>query len=375
MSRGKREKERTPTLHSYILSLVSLVLCCAMFMSATMAWFTSEVTTTGIRVYAGTLDVALRDTNNASLHGQTGVLFNQVYLPPEESGVSAAAVGESENAVTHWQDGAEAFARLQVVNEGDLAFAYSLYLTVESAPAEEAAAGNAENTGENVNLTDYFEVWYKEWQESWPEAADGYIGNLQQDGWTKVTVGEGDTARDTLTAILEEVTTTDENGTAVPTGHGTPVFTGTMTAAEIAAAKENETEAAHRYTVALRMKSSDVPTMIEVDDTGTATTLSIMGRTITLSVKLVASQIVDTTPADETDTGSEPGTDDPAAQSAAPDTDTTEDATDPQSAEGNTAANSGDDTRNPAGNAAENGDTEKSNTDTDTQPTGSPVSM
>lgn len=365
MSRGKREKRKIPTLHSYILSLASLVLCCAMFMSATMAWFTSEVTTTGIKVYAGTLKVALRDENDVSLHGKTGVLFNRVYLPPEESGASTAIAGASENTVTHWQDGAESFARLQVVNEGDLAFTYSLYLTAEGGSAEETGLASTANNGETVNLTDYFEVWYKAWPEGWPATGDGYISPaaLAQNGWTKVTVGEGDAARDTLTAILEEVVTTDGEGTVVRTGHGTPIFTSTMTAAEIAAAKGTETAAAHRYTVALRMKSDGELTMIEVDDAGESVTLSIMGQTVTLGVKLVASQTIEVAADDDAENGGTSATGSGAGDPV--------DGTAAQSAGGENAVNGN------SGNAAANAETEPEAAGHTgvTPPDGEPVSM
>lgn len=287
MNRGKRVKKKTPTLHSYVLSLLSLVLCCAMFMSATMAWFTSEKTTSGIRVYAGTLSVDLQDKNGNSLHGTTGALFNEVYLN------TTTQDDEEEPSVTYWQDGAVSFAEMQVVNQGDLALDYWLYMTI-----------TLDTLGENEkvdDITDCFEVYVK---ENW--FVDGKIGFVdvaaEGSGWTKITVGKDNEAKDTLTAILAPVMTTDREGNDVSTGHGTAIDDGKLPGSSGDESAGNPTK---EFTVALRMKENNEPQTIEVDDQGNPTTSSIMGESITLNVKLVASQQIANTAEQNINTAAE----------------------------------------------------------------------
>ena len=47
------------TKKSLIFSALSLLLCCALLIGTTFAWFTDSVTNTGNKIQAGTLDVAL----------------------------------------------------------------------------------------------------------------------------------------------------------------------------------------------------------------------------------------------------------------------------------------------------------------------------
>ena len=268
MKRGKREKVKTPTLQSYILSMLSLVLCCAMFMSATMAWFTSEVSTTGNRIYVGTLDVDLRDANDKSLHGKTGVLFDEVLVLDTDAQGNAVT-----KTVSAWQENAMALEPLQVVNEGDLAFRYDLYLTL------------ADDGSDTVDLTelsavtDQFEVWVL--KDSLRPSGEYVDVEAPGSGWEKV-----------------KVTTTDAGGNEVPKDDttltdllekGTPIFSGTMSLDEVSGKKAT----AHTYTVVLRMKETASGVMILADAQGNPITVSIMGKTLFLNAKLVASQLVE----------------------------------------------------------------------------------
>ena len=274
MKRGKREKVKNPTLQSYILSMLSLVLCGAMFMSATMAWFTSEVTTTGNQIYVGTLDVDLRDANNKSLHGTAATLFDQVLLP---------TVTEP---LTHWQDNAIALEPLQVVNEGDLAFRYELFLALDQGQGSAA---------DLTAVTNCFEVWVLK-DKLLPSTEYVDVESEEDDDeWEPAAVDANGDA-ETLTAILE---------------NGTPILSGVMKAEEVA----RKAQIAHRYTVALRMKPDTSATVIEVDEDGNEITVSIMGKTLTLNATLVANQLVDEDWATE-----DPTTKDLAAEGGEPTT-------------------------------------------------------
>lgn len=267
MKRGKREKRKSPVLQSYILSMLSLVLCCTMFMSATMAWFTSEVTTTGNQIYMGSLDVDLRDANGETLHGKSGVLFDEVLVRTADP-LGAAVTAK----VSHWQDNAMAVEPLQVVNEGDLAFRYDLYLTLA-----DDGSGIA-NPAELSAVTDQFEVWVL--KNSLLPSGEYVDVEAAGSGWEMVRVTVTDAAGNSV--IKDDTTLTDLlNGSA-------PIFSGAMSLDDVSGKKAT----AHMYTVALRMKSTASGVMILADAQGNPITVSIMGKTLSLNAKLVASQLV-----------------------------------------------------------------------------------
>ncbi len=282
MKRGKREQVKNPSLHSYILSMLSLVLCCTMFMSATMAWFTSEVTTTGNQIYMGSLDVDLRDADGNTLHGKTGVLFDKVLLSTTDAGGNAVTT-----TVTHWQDNALALEALQVVNEGDLAFRYDLFLTVDT------EGWSTTDLALLPSMTDQFEVWVLKDKLL---SSEIFVDVTEKNsGWEMV-----------------KVTVTDAGGNSIPKDDTTltdllkpdaAIFSGTMQVDDVAGKKQT----AHQYTVALRMKPSASGKVIVVDENGVETTVSIMGKTLILNAKLVANQLVDEEPSTASQsTGGEP---------------------------------------------------------------------
>ena len=55
----KKPKAKSILLQTYFTSLLSLVLCVAMFLGTSYAWFVSEVNNTGNEIYIGILDVEL----------------------------------------------------------------------------------------------------------------------------------------------------------------------------------------------------------------------------------------------------------------------------------------------------------------------------
>lgn len=213
-----KRKRIDPLLQSYLLALLSLVLCCAMFLSVTMAWFTSEVTTNGNKIYVGRLDVDLRDGEGKSLHGQSGSLFTNV---------------------SAWEPGATAKQTLQVVNEGDLPFKYQLTL---SASTEENGTYTevTELSEEMEAVTDQFLVSVREVK---PEATGLLTGEETEPEWDNQW---------SLTEVL----------------NGQVLFSGEM--------KGNEDET-YVYEVSLHLS--------------TEATNTIMGQTLYLNAKLVASQL------------------------------------------------------------------------------------
>lgn len=97
------------TRRALFMSITSLILCCAMLMGTTFAWFTDEVKSGRNQIAAGNLDVELYN-DDGKVTANT-VLFNDV-------------------TPALWEPGAVAFENLQVKNEGTLALKYNLNLTV-----------------------------------------------------------------------------------------------------------------------------------------------------------------------------------------------------------------------------------------------------
>lgn len=110
-------------------SMIALLLCCAMLVGSTFAWFTDEVNSTGNIIKSGTLDVELfygdtaaGATNDAS----KGTIFNYEY----------------------WEPGYTQTKYVKIVNKGDLAFKFQLNIVPEQVPA----AGD-------VNLAEVIDVY------------------------------------------------------------------------------------------------------------------------------------------------------------------------------------------------------------------------
>lgn len=96
------KKKTSPFLQSYLMSLLSLVLCCVMFLGTTVARFTADVTSTGNEIYVGMLKVDL-------MQGEGSVVNQPVF---------------GKDIV--WYPDLMVSRTLQIVNKGELAFQYEL---------------------------------------------------------------------------------------------------------------------------------------------------------------------------------------------------------------------------------------------------------
>lgn len=107
----KHAKTEQPLLHTYMTSLLGLVLSVTMFLSTTYAWFSSSVTNANNEIYIGTLDVGLykqEGDERLDLADSQHKLFDNTIL---------------------WEPGYTALETVQIVNEGQLAFKYFLGFT------------------------------------------------------------------------------------------------------------------------------------------------------------------------------------------------------------------------------------------------------
>ena len=121
------------TKRAFVLSLLSLLLCCSMLVGTTFAWFTDSVTSANNRIVAGNLDVELYyklDVNDA-----------------EWKKVTAETELFDDNAL--WEPGFTQVIYLKVVNEGSLALKYQIGMNI----VDEIKGVNV--AGEEFSLSDF----------------------------------------------------------------------------------------------------------------------------------------------------------------------------------------------------------------------------
>lgn len=117
------------TRRALVLSVISLILCCAMFVGTTFAWFTDSVTSGGNIISSGTLDVTLEYKGAADTEwkdASTGAIFDH----------------------KHWEPGYTDVKYVKISNVGNLAFKFQLNIVPTMTPA----------AGE-VNLADVIDVY------------------------------------------------------------------------------------------------------------------------------------------------------------------------------------------------------------------------
>lgn len=109
------------TRRALMISVFSLLLCVSMFVSTTFAWFTDTASTAVNKIQSGTLDVALEmkdnDGNWVSAEGKTLSFKVNGQIPAEGTEIL-------------WEPGCTyELPELRVVNNGNLALKYKLFIT------------------------------------------------------------------------------------------------------------------------------------------------------------------------------------------------------------------------------------------------------
>lgn len=100
-----------------LASALSLMLCIAMLVGTTFAWFTDSVSSGNNQIVAGNLDIELYHTNRTKTDEQ----------------VSPSTVLFDDVDSTKWEPGATAWEKFTVKNEGNLKLKYKLILNVLNA--------------------------------------------------------------------------------------------------------------------------------------------------------------------------------------------------------------------------------------------------
>lgn len=242
-----RQKMKRTLLYTYFTTLASLVLCCAMFLGTTMAWFSSDVTNTGNVIQVGTLAAEL------------------YHVVPAEGAEPILLNGRDDYRVfdlsQKWAPTMVQTQTLKVVNKGDLNFKYnlSLLLTGTSGPT----AGTALTPAQQLELLSKFKVMVRAHDGSATVSDEGNewkdLGLLTGFLVFKQT-GEGEETTITINGIQEIVLYSGELKPNVT------IENGTATADSV--------------------KYIDVAiTMVDNND------LDLMGQSFTVSVKLAATQL------------------------------------------------------------------------------------
>ena len=132
--------KKSTTKTSLVASIAALVLCCAMLIGTTFAWFTDSASTAVNKIQAGTLDVQLLDESGNSLEGQTLAW-------------QKAAGHESEEVL--WEPGCTyKLQPIVIKNNGNLALKYKIVITGIQGDAElnEAIEWTITNTSATTAL-------------------------------------------------------------------------------------------------------------------------------------------------------------------------------------------------------------------------------
>ena len=122
------------TKRALVVSILALVLCFAMLLGTTYAWFTDEVTSTGNKIQAGTLEIDMlvrnADGDYVSVKDSKAPIFNY----------------------DRWEPGYTAVANVKVANMGTLALQYSMQIITE---------GIADDlVDQKLMLSDVIDVYY-----------------------------------------------------------------------------------------------------------------------------------------------------------------------------------------------------------------------
>ena len=115
--------ENTKTKKALIMSVLSMVLCIAMLIGMTFAWFTDTASTGVNRIQAGNLKVSLEmyeGEKYVNISKGRELIFNS----------DGSTVAQNKNLDTLWEPGKTQIAYLAIKNEGNLALKYKVALNV-----------------------------------------------------------------------------------------------------------------------------------------------------------------------------------------------------------------------------------------------------
>ncbi len=114
---------QTKTKKALLMSVLSMVLCVAMLVGMTFAWFTDTASTSVNKIQAGKLDVELLMRDAENVYQNIGDSDQFIFGP--------GSIAQNNNQETLWEPGKTQVAYLAVRNAGNLALKYNIVLNIE----------------------------------------------------------------------------------------------------------------------------------------------------------------------------------------------------------------------------------------------------
>ena len=112
------------TKRALLSSVLALMMCIAMLIGSTFAWFTDNVSSKDNKIKAGNLDIQLLMADGTDTYTDISDSTNPIF------GVGSSA--QNNNAETLWEPGKTQVAYLAIKNNGNLALKYKVALDVEN---------------------------------------------------------------------------------------------------------------------------------------------------------------------------------------------------------------------------------------------------
>ena len=149
--------ENTKTKKALIMSVLSIVLCIAMLIGMTFAWFTDTASTGVNKIQAGNLDVQLLMRNASDNYENIGDSSKVIF------GAENSLIAQNNNQDTLWEPGKTQVAYLAVRNAGNLALKYNIVLNIKDSGLADALqyaiVPQQTRTGESQNFTETVGSW------------------------------------------------------------------------------------------------------------------------------------------------------------------------------------------------------------------------
>jgi len=248
---AKQPKVKSALLQTYLTSLLCMVLCVTMFLGTSYAWFTSEVENVGNEIYVGTLKAGLDKKDDQAQDGWAS-------LSDKINGVNVTNLFDKD---IRWEPGYTSLETIRVTNQGDLAFKYVLFFTEGKLSV---ATDEAADAGDIATAAGNFEVWvYNHRRNGGAPTPASYADITAKDsGWVPAgslaQLLSGDPVLENIMVTVRQDDKPDDETTPNGTTDGVKTV--------------------DTYTIALHMKED-------------ASGEELMGKKITLNVKLVAYQM------------------------------------------------------------------------------------
>ena len=132
-NKGEKEMTQTKTKKALLMSVLSMVLCVAMLVGMTFAWFTDTASTGVNKIQAGNLKMEVT-YKNSETNGDFAILNEETNVFKKD---------------TLWEPGHVEYAVLKVANAGNLALKYKLGINIAS------ETGSTNVDGKEFKLSDY----------------------------------------------------------------------------------------------------------------------------------------------------------------------------------------------------------------------------